>query len=301
MADTDIDVAFVNSYRSTIDLQYQQMTSRMQELVRVEMQNSERDFYDRIGPTAMVLLTVRHADTPDIAVTFDRRAVTLQDYVWNSYIDKADRIRMLADPTGPYAQNAMAAMGRQIDTVLVTAATGISYGGHDGNTQIPWSSFTSTQQVAVNYVEGGGSPANSNLTIGKLRKGLDILKSAEAIDEGEEVSVVCAQSQITSLLRTTEVTNTDFNTVRALVSGEIDTFLGCRFKHTQVTLKSGNNRSALMFPRRGMVLSFGMAPQVNVSPRPDKNYSIQVHLQCSLGASRMWEQQMVEILCDETT
>lgn len=300
-ASTDIDVASVETYKSNIDIKYQQVNSRVQDFVRVEYQQSNREYYDRIGPTAMTLLTVRHAETPIIPTVYDRRAVTMRDYVWADYIDRVDRVRMLADPTGPYTRNAMAAVNRQIDMELIGASTGTATGGHDGTTLFPWASFTSTQQVPVNYVETG-SATNSNLTVPKVRQGVNILKIAEAVDEDEPIGVICSQSQINSLLRTTEVTNTDYASVKALVSGTVNSFMGCTFKRTQLTLldSGGTIRSVLMFPQRGMLLAMGIAPTINVDVIPQRNYSVQVHMQATIGATRIWEQQMVEILCDET-
>ena len=50
--------------------------------------------------------------------------VTLDEYEWADLIDTADKVKMLADPTSQYAQTAAFAIGRSMDDVIITAATG---------------------------------------------------------------------------------------------------------------------------------------------------------------------------------
>ena len=39
---------------------------------------------------------------------------------------------------------------------------------------------------------------------------------------------------------------------------------------------------------------------VDVGPRRDKRNSVQVYVAADFGATRMWEEAVVEVLCDET-
>ena len=293
-----IDTALVQAYKSNIEIQFQQKGSRLRDTVEVESQNAEFEFYDRIGPTDAVEVTTRHGDTPLISTPHDRRRIATRDFDWADMIDKKDRLRMLADPTSSYTQNAVYAFGRRLDDIIIAAATGVAYTGKTGATTVTFP--TTTQQIAVNYVESGGA-ANSNLTIGKLRRAKFLFDSQECVDEGEQIFCLITASQLQGLLRTTEVTNADYNTIKALVKGEVSTFMGFTFKRLQRLAKSGNNRSVLFYPRSA--IKVGMADEVNVDvgPRRDKRNSVQVYVNASFGASRMWEEKVVECLCDETT
>ena len=293
-----IDTALVQAYKSNIEIQFQQKGSRLRDTVEMESQNAEFEFYDRIGPTDAVEITTRHGDTPLISTPHDRRRISTRDFDWADMIDKKDRLRMLADPTSPYTQNAVYAFGRKLDDIIIAAATGVAYTGKTGATTVSFP--TATQQIAVNYVESGAA-ANSNLTIGKLRRAKFLFDSQECVDEGEQIFCLITASQLQGLLRTTEVTNADYNTIKALVKGELDTFMGFTFKRLQRLAKSGNNRSVLFYPKSA--IKVGMADEVNVDvgPRRDKRNSIQVYVNASFGASRMWEEKVVECLCDETT
>jgi Phage capsid protein len=293
-----IDTALVQSYRSNIEIQFQQKGSRLRNTVRTETQHAEFDFYDRIGPVTASLITTRGGDTQYSDTPFDRRRIGLQEYDFADLIDKFDKLRMLADPTSSYTQNAVFALGRAIDNVIITAGFGTAYTGKTGATSVNFN--TTTNQIAANYVEAG-TAANTNLTIAKLRKAKFILQSQEAIEDGEMCYAAVTASQIQSLLRTTEVTNADYNSIKALVSGEIDTFMGFKFVRLELLPKTGNIRNCMLYPQSGITLAMAEDIVVEVDRLPGKRYSVQVYVRGSFGASRMWEAKVVSVLCDETT
>ena len=292
-----VDTALVNAYKSNIEIQFQQKGSRLRNHgIRIESQNAEFDFYDRIGSTDAVEVTGRHQDTPLISTPHDRRRVALRDFDWADMVDKKDKLRMLADPTSSYTQNAVYAMGRKVDDVLIEAAFGTAYTGKTGSTTV---NFDTDFVVAKDYVESGGA-TNSGLTVAKLRRARFLLTNEDQLDEDSEMCylVVTAQ-QIQDLLRTTEVTSADYNTVKALVNGQIDTFMGFKFIRCQRLPKSGNDRSCLAYANGALLLALADEMTVDVGPRRDKRNSTQIYVCGSFGASRMWEEKVVKILCVE--
>jgi hypothetical protein len=291
-----IDKALVQAYRSGIEIQFQQKGSRLRNTVANETQNSERDFYDRIGPVEAQKNTSRHGDTPLNETPHDRRAITLEDYDWADLIDKKDKLRMLNDPTSAYTQNAVMALGRSIDRVIINAAIGTAYTGKTGTTAV---TFAAASDIAVNYVEAGTAAA-SNLTIGKLRRARFLLDQAEAVEDGEELFALVTASQMQSLLRTTEVTSADYNSIKALVNGTVDSFMGFKFVRTELLPKSGNNRTNLFYPKSAIKLAMAQEITVRVDELPGKRYSTQVYVCGSFGATRMWEEKVIRALADET-
>lgn len=293
----DIDKALVQSYKRNIDVKFQQQGSRLRPYVRVETQNSEFDYFDRIGPVDAVEVVTRHGDTPLIQTPHDRRRVNLRDFDWSDLIDKKDKLKMLADPTSSYTVNAVYALGRKMDDILIEAAFGTAYTGKTGATAV---TFPASQAVAVNYVESG-TAANSNLTVGKLRRTRYLLDKAEAANEGEhDLVIVVDPSQLQSLLRTTEVTSSDYNTVKALVNGDIDTYMGFKFIKSNRLPVAASVRSVLAFEKQGLLLSVASEVMVDVGPRRDKRNSVQVYVCGSFGSVRMWEEKVIKISCDET-
>lgn len=291
-----IDKAFVQTYKSNIEVQFQQMGSRLRPLVRQETQNAEFDFYDRIGPTDAVEILNRHSDTPLVETTHDRRRISLRAYDWADLIDRMDKVKMLADPTSSYTQNAAYALGRKVDSVIIEAAFGTAYTGKTGSST---TTFSNNQTVASDYVESGSATA-SNLSVAKLRRARFLLDSNEAAMDGEPLYAVVTASQIQSLLSSTQVTSSDFNSIKALVAGEVDTFMGFKFIRTELLPKSGNIRSALFFAQQGLCLATAQDITVDVGPRRDKRNSVQVYVSASFGASRMWEEKVLKVNCDES-
>lgn len=290
-----ITTAFVQQYRANVEHLVQQKGSRLRALVRAETQNAEFEFYDRIGATTAQEVTGRHQDTPLINVPHDRRRVSLRDFDWADLIDRPDRIRMLIDPSSPYSQNAAYALGRKMDEVILDAAFGSVYTGKTGATTV---TFPSTQQIAVDYVESGAA-TNSGLTIAKLRKAKQILDANE-VDPTERRYIAVTAKQVTDLLKTTEVSSADYNTVRALVQGELNTFMGFEFVRTElVRTNASNHRRVLAWAQSGLLLAVGQDIITDIGPRRDKRNSTQVYVSASFGATRMEEEKVVEIICAE--
>jgi len=290
-----ITTAFVQQYKSNVEHLVQQKGSRLRPYVRVESQAAEFDFYDRIGATAALEVTGRHQDTPLVNVPHDRRRVSLRDFDWADLIDRTDRIRMLIDPTSPYAQSAAFALGRKMDQVIIESAFGTAYTGKTGSSTV---SFPASQQIAVDYVETG-SAANSGLTIGKLRRAKELLDSNE-VDPSDSRIIVVTAKQVTDLLRTTEVTSADYNSVKALVSGELNTFMGFEFVRTELLNTDANShRRVICYAKSGLLCAMGMDINVDIGPRRDKRNATQVYCSASFGAVRMEEEKVVEIKCAE--
>lgn len=290
-----ITTAFVQQYRANVDHLVQQKGSRLRPMVRTETQAAEFEFYDRIGATSAQEVTGRHQDTPLVNTPHDRRRVSLRDFDWGDLVDRPDRIRMLADPTSPYAQSAAFALGRKMDEVVLDAAFGSVYTGKTGATTV---TFPSSQQIAVDYVETGAA-ANSGLTIAKLRKAKQILDRNET-DPTERRYIAMTAKQVTDLLRTTEVTSSDYNTVKALVAGEINTFMGFEFVRTElVRTNASSYRRVCAWTQSGLLLAVGADITVDIGPRRDKRNATQVYVSASFGATRMEEEKVVEIICAE--
>ena len=291
-----ITTAFVNQFKSGIELQFQQAGSRLRPFVTNESQNSEYAYYDRIGSVSASEVTTRHGDTVYTETPHSRRRCQLKRFDVADLIDDADRLQMLTDPTSSYVQNFAFALGRKIDEEIISAAKGTAYTGKTGATAV---TFPGGQTVAVNYVETG-STANSNLTWAKLRKAKFLLESAEAINPGEPLILAYTANQKQSLLRLAESANVAGYTMSRIERGEVGDLMGLTLVQTELLSKSGNNRSVLVFPRSAITLAVAKDITVNVDTLPGKRYSVQAYAAMQVGAVRMWEEKVVEILADET-
>lgn len=295
-----IDTAFQNGYQNQFEVKFQQMGSRLRPYVTERPQNVERDFYDRIGTVNVTERTVRHGPTVLTDGDHTRIACLTSDYRPDALaFDSEDALRMkLNDPRNGYAETQAHALGRKLDQVIIAAATGTTYTGKQGTTAETYTA--ATYGIAVDAVAPGATPANSNLTIEKLIQAKSRFGQNESVMEGEPLVFACAQKQLDSLLRTTQVTSADYNTVRALVNGQIDTFLGFKFIRTElVTYSSGVIRRCIAFPKSAIILGMADMMRTRIDERADLNYTWQVWCQGTFGAARTWREKVVSVDCDE--
>ena len=286
---SQITTAFVQQYSSNVQLLSQQKGSLLRNAVRVESQVGKNAFYDQVGSATAQKRLSRHADTPQLDTQHARRRVSLVDYEYADLIDAQDKVRTLIDPTSPYSQATAFAMGRAIDDEIISAAFGTAYTGETGSTS---TTFPSGQVVSV------GSPV-AGLSIAKLVEAKQLLDEAN-VDTTLPRYVAVAPEQLADLLNITTVTSSDYNTVKALVQGEIDTFLGFKFiVSTRLSSESGVNRRVIAWAEDGLFLSIGKDITAKIDERADKGYATQVYYAMSIGATRMEEEKVVEIKCRE--
>ena len=286
-----VTTAFVQQYSNNVQMLSQQMGSRLREAVDVESVTGKNSYFDQVGSTTAQIRTSRHSNTPQIDTPHSRRRVSLADYEWADLIDDADKVRMLIDPTSSYAKAAAAAMGRSMDDVIITALGGTAYTGETGGTSV---ALPSTQKFATSNQSDG-------LTVAKL---LDAKKKMDLADVDPSIPryVVCGATQISDLLNTTEVKSSDFNTVKALAQGQVDSFLGFKFiMSNRLSFDASNtdDRLVFAFTKDAIKLAIGKDVTARISERDDKSYSTQVYYCMSIGATRMEEEKVVQIPCNE--
>jgi len=281
---SQITTAFVEQYSANIQMLSQQMGSLLRDKVRVESVVGKNAFYDQVGKVTAQLKTSRHSDTPQIDTPHSRRRVSLGDYEFADLIDQQDKVRLLIDPTSSYAQAAAMAMGRAMDDVIITAALGTAYTGETG---------TGTESVQTGVVKG-----TTGLTVAKLISAKDLLDKAD-VDPSIPRHVMCGPEQLGNLLGDSEVTSSDFNTVKALVQGELDTYLGFKFTVTNRLPKTGNDRTCIAYAEDGLLLGIGKDISARIDERADKSYATQVYYCQSIGATRMESAKVVPIVAIE--
>jgi hypothetical protein len=286
-------VQYANNYR----ILFQQKQARLRPWCQLESGIvGQSKSVERLGRAEAYDITSRHADTKFVEVPHSRRWIDLQDKGWAELIDKMDKVRLLADPVNGYSVLATSAMNRQIDDIILAAARGTS------RTNAGLSVLPSTQKIAV-----GGS----NLTLAKLLATKEILDANEVDDDasmatdgqtpnGAAVRVMVVNSKmLTNLYGTTEIKSVDFNTIKALAQGQIDTFLGFKFVRSERLARDGvaTTGYAIAFSRNCVALGIGQEISTSVDRRPDKNNAWQVFCDMSLGATRIEDEGVVEIAC----
>jgi len=290
----NITTAFVQQYKSGVWMLVQQDGSKIRPYVRVETVQGKNAFFDQVGPTAARRRTSRHSDTPRIDTPHARRRVSMEDFDWADLIDQEDKVRTLNEFTSPYQRNAAMAMGRAMDEVIVDAALGTSYTGETGSTPV---ALPSAQKIGA---------ASSGFTLAKLLNVKEIM-DGEDVPDNDRV-ILLGSKQVTDLLNTTEVKSADFNTVKALAAGQLNTFMGFTFVRVDglridgtriLPVYNTDQRKCVAFQKDGIVLGVGADMTARITERADKNYATQVFTSMTIGSTRMEEKRVVQIDCKE--
>jgi hypothetical protein len=284
---SQITTAFVEQYSANIQMLSQQMGSLLRDAVRNESVVGKDAYFDQIGKVTAQIKTSRHSDTPQIDTPHSRRRVSLADYEFADLIDQQDKVRLLIDPTSSYAKAAAYAMGRAMDDVIIAAALGSANTGVSGGTAVAL--------PAGNIVAAGGTGA---MTIAKLASAKQILDAGD-VDPSIKRHIVVSPTEISDLLGTTAVTSSDFNTVKALVQGELDSFMGFKFHvSNRLTVNGAGNTQCIAFAEDGILLGIGKDVTARIDERADKSYATQVYYCQTIGATRMEEAKVVSVLAN---
>jgi hypothetical protein len=252
-----------------------------------------KSFYqDQIGKWSMTMKTTSNPTTPENDPNLARTRVDIATYNDARLMDRSLLLQELSDPMNAASVCIQSSVGVQIDKIIYDALGANALRGETGANAI---ALPAKQIIGANFETAGG------LTTAKIRKAAELLNAA-GVPHGERTFVTSAAG-LSQLLGTTEVTSSDYNTVKTLVNGELNTWLGFNF----VILPDGviNKTEAgvadyYAFHKTG--ICFGMLEELflRMEERADKSYSKQIFYEISAGAGRLEEEKVVKIQCDET-
>lgn len=292
---TNIPNHFTTQFDSNWKHLVQQKNSKLKEYVTLDSIEGKEKSYNQLDATSMTQITDRSRDTRITDQAMAKRWIRPLNYDCAKLVDEFDEqfLGEVVLPTSPIIQSHAAAYARTCDKIIIDALGGTAFTGTTGTTATV---LPASQKIAANYVESG-AVANSGLTIAKLRAAKFLFDSNEVDEEEERIMVVSAK-QLQDLLRTVEATSADYNSVRALVDGTLNTFMGFKFRRSQQLPLAVDIRSCFAYVKSGIVLAErGLKTMMDV--RPDLSHSLQIRSVASLAAVRMEEKKVVEIACDE--
>ena len=309
MANDTVTQAFIEQFRSNVVHLAQQMGSRLRPAVTTVTVKAEKHNIERLQNKGAYKKTVRNALTPTAGVdaggdqynldgtdsgasiaagtVHDRRVLSMSDWQWAELLDEEDQIRMLISPNSEYAKAGAWSMGRTYDDLIIAAFNGNSTDG-DGNPV----AFPAGQIIDA------GDAANG-MTIDKLIATREAFLANDVDLDREQAHIVVGSKQMSNLLNTVEVTSADYNSVKALVRGEIDTYMGFKFHRTERLPLATSTRSCFAWCPSGMYLGVGRDIVTRIDQRYDMSYATQVYLAFTAGATRVEEEKVVQVDCHE--
>ena len=299
----DIEQNYQVKYSEKWGSYLQQEASRLDKYVTVETGLTGRMVtFDQYGLLSFEEKTSRMSGTKlDEAPTY-RRVIHPHIFTKAIGFDEYDakKLAQIDVPISKTIEALRSAAGRCMDSVMINAFLGTNYTGENGTTPV---TFPAEQEIDKDFVESG-IEEDSNLTVAKLRQALHLLQVNEAWSEerrayGDELVLACTSSQINSLLREPEVGSFDYNSVRALVEGRVDSFMGFRIIRTELLPESSGVRSCLAWVKSRAQFGIWDDFKVKISVRDDLDEALQIRAKFACGATRLEEKGFVKILCSE--
>lgn len=311
----EITEAFVNEFHSNVIHLAQQKGSKFQNKgIRLESQGGESDFFDRIGSVDAQKKVGRHSDTTYMNTPHSRRKVTTSPYFFADMIDKEDKVRVLNSPESEYLTAALFALGRGKDDEIIAAALGSAWGGDKGQTEIV---LPTSQKLAAH---DGATTTGVGLNVKTLIRSKFKFENNE-VDEDSKLYFAINSFAKMALLANTEITSSDYNTVKALVKGEINEFMGFEFVSSERlprsaanvtytvtdgtvgagtgTITAAKSRRGFAYVANSLIMSIAEDVMTKIDVLPTKHYSTQVYASMNIGATRMEEVQVLEVIWSE--
>ncbi|NBC18277.1 MAG: hypothetical protein GVY18_13280 [Bacteroidetes bacterium] len=262
----------------------------------MESFTGEAHNFERLGEFTASERTTRHQDTPVNDAPHSRRLVTPGDYDWGDLVDREDKLRLLIEPESNYMRAARNALGRKLDDVIIAAMGGNAQSkAADGtltNVALP-----AGQKVGVQF---GTAGTDAGLTLDKILEGIRILQNNEAWEDGE-MCIAYGSKQVNDVLKIAELTSSDYQTMQALTAGTLEGAgpLGLRWIRTERLPLATADRSVYMW--NTMAVGTGVNEEFfgRIAPDPTKGFAHRVYARGSWGATRIWDEGVVEIIADE--
>jgi hypothetical protein len=290
----DITVASVQEFKANVQMLMQQEDSRLRGMVTTDSYvGKQASVVEQFGSATAQQRTSRHADTPLLNLSQDKRWVFPSDWEWASLIDQVDKLRMRIAPEGAYTRAAAAAMNRAIDDLIITAFFATAYKGENGTTTDAFD--TTNHQVGVDV---GGTA--SGLNVAKLQSGLQKLMLANKGDIMEPVYGAISSYEHDLLLKEIQVVNKDYNGGAAVLeNGRVRRFMGFDFGITERLNITSGNRLIPLWVKSGMHLGVWQDVNADIAKRADKGNSWQVYTSMTMGSTRLEAGKVIQVLCDD--
>ena len=285
--------AYVEIYEQNLRHKLQQQVSILMPTVSLGTMTGKKKRFTYLGTAEMSERHDKNGDTKWMSQGIYSRWVSRRVFDRAVLIDEYDDIKSaLTDPTGDLIKSGIMASNRTKDDVIINALTADAWTGENATVKVE---FPSSNIVDI---QTGGSGSNVGLNIEKLKE------VAARMDDNdvpaENRIIVTSRRQINGLLGDDHVTSADYNNVKALVNGQIDTFFGFKFVIFNRLPLASNVRTCFAYQKDCVLLAIDHDVKVKGPvPIPEKHFQPGLELTLALDAVRLFDEGVFELPCKE--
>jgi|TARA_R110000796_G_scaffold30123_4_gene80817 hypothetical protein len=234
--------------------------------------------FPKIGK-GVATLRVPQTDVTPLNVTYGQVTATMTDYIAAEYSDIFQQSHINFDERSELVQVVSKSIARRMDQLCIDAMV-----GNAGTT------------VATTVGPGG----NTDMNIEKLRATAKSMNQNNVPSEGRYL--LMHSTQLDSLLGEQEITSQDFASVKALVRGEIDSFMGFKIltmgDRDEGGIPKPSTRNCFAWHKDAMGYAESMSQKTEVNYVPEKT-SYLVSSMFSAGAVTIDDAGLIQISCTE--
>ena len=275
----NVSTAFVDLFDSEVKQAYQ-----AESLLRGTMRTRSGVAGNTVKfPTigkGVATLRVPQTDVTPLNITYGQVTATMEDYIAAEYSDIFQQSHINFDERSELVQVVSKSIARRMDQICIDALN----------------AATGTSAVATTVGPGG----NTDMNIEKLRATAKALNEKNVPSEGRYL--LMHATQLDSLLGEQEITSQDFAAVKALVQGEINTFMGFNIltmgDRDEGGIPKPSTRTCFAWHKDSMGYAESMSQKTEVNYVPEKT-SYLVSSMFSAGSVAIDGEGIVKISCTE--
>lgn len=283
----------------------QQKSSRARAYVTTTPVNGRSERFGKIDKITAERITTEYGETNPSKVAVDWRTLNV---AFSKSAKRLDRRTMLqlasvGSLQNPTVQAQYSAAGRDFDATLVTGLLGVAYEGEFGQTPVP---FPTSQEIAVNYNYNGGT-GNTGLTFDKLNRVDEMMGVANVagqdIEGGSNIIGLITHKQLTDLRNEIKLTSHDYQAIKPLATGNMYDVMGKTLICLDPALlpydPATGIRQCVFYAKDHVMFGIAENPVSMVDQLIDGNYDWQLYLEWGWGATRLFDEAVVKVFCDE--
>jgi len=282
---TGLSTAFITLFEAEVKQAYQgDAVLRDSVRMRTNVEGSTVKF-PKIGKGTAQIRTPQ-TDVVPLNTSFSTVTATMENYIAAEYSDIFDQAKVNFDERQELAQVVGKAIARREDQIIIDVMEAASPGATIANTVVT-----------------SGSAAASDLSIGKIiaaKKAMD----AANVPPTDRHAVIHANN-LAGLLGDERAISGDFQNIKALVAGEMNTMMGFQFHivgdrdEGGLAIDGSSDRNTFFYHRSAIGCGVGIPPKVEVNYVPEKT-SFLVSAMYSAGAVAIDTAGLIKVTCRES-
>ncbi len=303
MEEETLENHYVVAYQRNLGLEYQQQTEELKGTVDEDYgfaETGESFTFDWLGKGKKLRrIEDRHGDTPATSGPQRKRRVGFFDaYEIEDPLGTAlDAARSVADPSAKIVMQQKMDIARHHDARKREAILGVAREGRHGATTV---AFPAGNVIAVNSNKYDAlGAANSKLTVSKVQEAKVFFDERKVPKSERFISV--SSHLIAGLLRDPFLASADYNTVQAMVSGEIRNWHGFTWvpheEWSDTAPQAAGQDLAVCWHKMSVQYKSRILKPVEVFRRKEKRNNWWTYGELESGGIRGYDEGVLKIIC----